>query len=299
MEQTEQTAFIEGNTQYEAFVQKFEPKKTTDDCYTPQEVYDVIADWVAEQYPQYDRAKYLRPFKPGGDYQAEEYPAGCAVVDNPPFSILSQVVDWYIVKGVPFFLFGPSLTSLGLLKSKPRKPHICIILVGAEIIYENGASVATSFVTNMDKYAVRIEADLRNRIEDKVEELRKQEITELPKYIYPSCVLTGAAYRLAKYGQTLRIRHSDCVAIGAMDSQKKYKKTVFGGGLLLSERAAAERAAAELAKAYTWEVSDREQAIIDQMGRGENIGTTLSQDEQLPGQIGMDELLRSADENGL
>ena len=27
---------------YEAFVGKFEPKKTTDDCYTPPEVYDAV-----------------------------------------------------------------------------------------------------------------------------------------------------------------------------------------------------------------------------------------------------------------
>lgn len=35
---------------YEAFVGKFKPKKTTDDCYTPPEVYEAVADWVANEY---------------------------------------------------------------------------------------------------------------------------------------------------------------------------------------------------------------------------------------------------------
>ena len=31
---------------YEEFVEKFKPKKTTDDCYTPSEIYEVIKDCV-------------------------------------------------------------------------------------------------------------------------------------------------------------------------------------------------------------------------------------------------------------
>lgn len=35
---------------YEDFVEKFKPKKTTDDCYTPSLVYEAISDWVANEY---------------------------------------------------------------------------------------------------------------------------------------------------------------------------------------------------------------------------------------------------------
>ena len=35
---------------YDGFVEKFKPKKTTDDCYTPKEVYDVILEWAVERY---------------------------------------------------------------------------------------------------------------------------------------------------------------------------------------------------------------------------------------------------------
>ena len=33
---------------YDGFVEKFKPKKTTDDCYTPETVYNAIRDWSAK-----------------------------------------------------------------------------------------------------------------------------------------------------------------------------------------------------------------------------------------------------------
>lgn len=33
---------------YEAFVAKFERKRTSDDCYTPPEVYDIVRSWLGE-----------------------------------------------------------------------------------------------------------------------------------------------------------------------------------------------------------------------------------------------------------
>ena len=35
---------------YDEFVEKFKPKKTTDDCYTPPLVYDAVRDWACEKY---------------------------------------------------------------------------------------------------------------------------------------------------------------------------------------------------------------------------------------------------------
>ena len=91
----EYNLFLEGWVDdYNAFVNKFKPKKTTDDCYTPQNVYDAIADWVAAEY-HLDRAGFVRPFWPGGDFERAAYPEGCTVVDNPPFSILSRIIRFY------------------------------------------------------------------------------------------------------------------------------------------------------------------------------------------------------------
>ena len=55
------------NETYEHFVNKFNPKKTTDDCYTPGPVYDYIADWVSDKF-NLSQDDFIRPFYPGGGY---------------------------------------------------------------------------------------------------------------------------------------------------------------------------------------------------------------------------------------
>ena len=53
--------------------------------------------------------------------------------------------------------------------------------------------------------------------------------------------------------------------IDALDSQKESGKAIFGKGLLLSDGAAAERAAAERATVIYWELSPREREIIESL----------------------------------
>ena len=79
---------------YEEFVEKFKPKKTTDDCYTPEIVYEAIKNWAVNHYKWQGR-EIVRPFYPGGDYEQYEYPQNCVVIDNPPFSIISKIVKFY------------------------------------------------------------------------------------------------------------------------------------------------------------------------------------------------------------
>ena len=38
------------NPEYKTFVDKFKPKKTTDDCYTPENIYSVVLEWVVKEY---------------------------------------------------------------------------------------------------------------------------------------------------------------------------------------------------------------------------------------------------------
>ena len=35
---------------YEEFVGKFKPKLTTDDCYTPENVYETVKAWAIKEY---------------------------------------------------------------------------------------------------------------------------------------------------------------------------------------------------------------------------------------------------------
>ena len=82
----------EEDEEYQAFLEKFEAKKTTDDCYTPDNIYDVVKKWCIERYGLKGK-KIIRPFYPGGDYQKEDYSGDCVVIDNPPFSIISEICD--------------------------------------------------------------------------------------------------------------------------------------------------------------------------------------------------------------
>lgn len=65
----------DGNDEYNDFLEKFEVKKTTDDCYTPDNIYEAVANWVAEEYGV-SRSEMKRPFYPGGDYQRFKYEGG-------------------------------------------------------------------------------------------------------------------------------------------------------------------------------------------------------------------------------
>lgn len=102
-------------TDYDNFVDKFDAPKTTDDCYTPPDVYAAVVNYVAKHCDLTAR-QIVRPFWPGGDYEHAEYPEGCIVIDNPPFSIISKIARFYISKRIGFFLFAPHLTlfSAGL-----------------------------------------------------------------------------------------------------------------------------------------------------------------------------------------
>ncbi len=81
---------------------------------------------------------------------------------------------------------------------------------------------------------------------------------EHPKYSYPDNVITAATLdRIVKHGIGLEIRKEDAVFIRALDQQRKYKKAIWGGGFLLSEKAAE--------KYFRWELSDMEKEIVAHM----------------------------------
>ncbi len=251
--------------EYRAFKEKFKAKKTTDDCYTPAPVYEAVADWVAREYAA-DKSRFVRPFFPGGDYEHFAYPEGCAVVDNPPFSILSRILTFYHGHGIPFFLFAPALT---LFSSASATLATCIP-VGVTVTYENGAQVPTSFVTNMDDPEIRVRTapSLFSAVKEANDRNLAASKKSLPRYEYPDQILTAAmAQRWCKYGVEYRLRAADCLPISALDAQRSRGLSIFGCGFILgssaaAERAAAERAATERAATERWTLSDRELEIV-------------------------------------
>lgn len=158
----------ESNEEYEAFTEKFKPKLTTDDCYTPANVYEVVKDWAVKRYGLEGR-EIVRPFFPGGDYEKHEYPAGCVVIDNSPFSILSAICGFYREKKIDFFLFAPGLSLFST-----GRGEFNYVLAGGRVEYENGAIVQTSFVTNMGEYKIETAPDLMERLEEAIEENKKK-----------------------------------------------------------------------------------------------------------------------------
>lgn len=249
---------------YEEFVEKFKPKKTTDDCYTPPVVYDALADYVAERY-NLDRSTFCRPFYPGGDYENFDY-NNKIVVDNPPFSILSKILQFYTDHNIKFFLFAPHLTVLNSLRNKPGT----IIVTDIDIIYENGAKVNTDFITNLEPCDIYIKSDpeLFAVLFEAVSQVKQTKT--LPKYKYPANVVTTRDFlNLSKYGVQLEIPRSEACLISRLDSQKGVKKDIFGSGLLVSDRIAGEkikaRAQARAQAEYIWTLSDREREIINKL----------------------------------
>ena len=246
--------------EYKDFLEKFKNKKTTDDCYTPEIVYNAVARWVMDEYGV-NKKDFERPFYPGGDYKKHIYPKGCIVVDNPPFSILAEILSFYFEKNIKFFLFAPTLT----LFSSSSSSSSCAIPTAATVVYENGASVNTSFLTNLEDPSLRLRSapSLYKAVNEAVESDQKQKRKELPKYTYPDNVITSSfVARLSRYGIDFRITKSESLPISELDSQKESKKRIYGKGYLVGEKAAAEKAAAEKAAAEKWELSDREKKII-------------------------------------
>ena len=258
------TSYEDGNDEYNAFLDKFAEPKTTDDCYTPDNIYEVIADWVSSEY-DVPQSNFVRPFYPGGDYQKYKYKPDDVVVDNPPFSILSEILRWYEENRIRFFLFSPGLTPFSSASKAAT-----VLACGASITYENGARVSTSFLTNLDSEDLRFRTapDLYEKVETADKENLKAMRREVPKYEYPCEIVTAAMCNyFAKYGIDFRVSRSESYRIEALDAQKEVGKAIFGKGFLLSERAAAERAAAERAAAQVWKLSEREREIVKKLGK--------------------------------
>ena len=264
---------IGNSPEYDAFVAKFKARHTSDDTFTPENIYNCVRDWAVRKY-RLEGAEIVRPFWPGGDYEAFDYPAGCVVIDNPPFSIISKIVRFYHANRIDYFLFAPYLTNLGIGAGGAGVNHV---IAPCSVRYENGAVVDTSFVTNLGDDFILSAPDLMDAIEKANDENLKAVKKSLPKYVYPDCVVTGAAVGyLCKQHTPAALKRSGCAIIG-MRAAEGACGGIFGSGYILSERAAAERAAAERAAAeraaaeraaaIVWELSPREREMQRLIGR--------------------------------
>ena len=253
----------EEDEEYQEFLEKFKLKKTTDDCYTPAPVYDAVARYVEETYGV-SREQFVRPFYPGGDYQNERYPDGCVVVDNPPFSIMAEILRFYDSKGIRFFLFAPTLTLFSSSSAGTCTALPCTL----SVIYENGASVNTSFLTNLEPRSIRFRSapKLQAMVQEGIDEFTKTLKKQLPKYSYPPHIITSSWVGiLSRLGIEFSVPVAESEGISGLDSQKATGKAIYGKGYIVSDRVKAEREKAEREKAERWELSERELQIIERL----------------------------------
>ena len=276
----------EEDEEYQEFLKKFEPeiKKTTDDCYTPELVYEACANWVADYY-NLNRKNFVRPFYPGGDYQKEKYPADCVVVDNPPFSIMSEIIRYYNAHGIRFFLFAPHLTLFS-----GASGEVTCLPVGVGITYANGANVCTSFLTNLEPKNIRFRSE--PRLYEAVRKANEQNRLIVvknngkmqAKYIYPDNLIQSPFLaQCSRLGFDFVATTEETIKVGKLDSQEGTGKAIFGNGYLVSDRLVAERKRFEAEKyerecAFQQKV-EKEQQIKEQKAREEATVWPLSDRE--------------------
>ena len=249
---------------YEKFVKKFSEthKKTTDDCYTPPEIYKAVFQWVKDEIGIPENSEIIRPFYPGGDYENEDY-MGKIVIDNPPFSILAKIIEFYQSKNIKFFLFAPGLTCMSGKNTAMENLTAVFAANTKSLRYENGAIVRTAFLTNMA-------GDLKIWSSESLGVLINSALAKMPpqkekiKNIYPKNIITTS--RMEYYGD-LKINRKDTIPIKALDAQRKAGKSIFGNGFLLSTKATQDAEAAKIKKdnkeiEHIWELSERERKLL-------------------------------------
>lgn len=188
---------------------------------------------VSERYG-IAREDMVRPFWPGGDYEAFDYPEGCCVVDNPPFSILSKIERFYIERGIPFFIFAPTLTLFSSTKTVDKLTHYPC---GALVVYENGTKINTSFVSNLGgDTVVDTWPELTAAIAE-VEALRgvTRSVKRRCTLIYPRNLTRATKIvPLSRNGVCLELKRGEVRRVSKVGDGQG----IFGGGLLLSDAAA-------------------------------------------------------------
>ena len=240
--------------EYEEFIDKFKPRRTTDDCFTPPDVYKPVVGWLRGKGMISDADNIVRPFYPGGDFERFAYKPEDVVVDNPPFSIMAKIRRFYAERGIRYFLFAP-------FNSFPMEIDTNVVTY-AEITYDNGAVVRTSFVTNMlPGVAMRAAHSLRMAIENAPSQIEAGRTKKRRRNVFPINVI--APTRLGFIEDDFDLKKCEVRSVKSVGGYN-----IFGGGWLLSDRAA-ERIKAERIKAEKETVpialNDADMAIINEL----------------------------------
>lgn len=250
---------------YESFMAKFAEgnAKTTDDCYTPKDVYEAVVEYVGTICDMNGKI-ILRPFYPGGDYFNAYYPEDGIVIDNPPFSMFTKIVRFFTAQGIPFFLFGPGMTIASCCK------YCTAVIVAEQITFENGAQIRCNFASNLYGDTMITTAPLLGDLLASCPSQKPR--NPLPSFEYPEEVLSVSDMQtIARNGEVFSVSRSEAVIIKDLDLHPK-RGGLFGDHFLLSQAKANEKQRAkELVRKKTnrnipISLSERERRMIEKLG---------------------------------
>lgn len=223
---------------YEGFIAKFQDReKTTDDTYTPKDVYEAVVRYVGEVCDLTGK-EILRPFYPGGDYEHAEYPEDGVVIDNPPFSIFSRICAFYTARRIPFFLFGPGLTIMSCCE------YCTAVIISEQIEFANKAKVKCNFASNLFGNTMAMTAP---RLDELLRQCPSQhQKANLPAYKYPDELLSVSDMQtMARGGISFSVSRAECEIVRRLDCHPSQRKGLFGDHLFVSHTKAEEKLAAK------------------------------------------------------
>lgn len=237
---------------YESFLAKFQyQEKTTDDTYTPKDVYEAVVEYVGTVVDLSDKV-ILRPFYPGGDFENAEYPENGIVIDNPPFSIFTKICAWYTAREIPFFLFGPALTIFSVCD------FCTAVIISHSITFENKIASNCNFASNLYGDTIVTTAPYLN---DLLEQCPSQgEKVNLPSYEYPAELLSVSDLQsIARGGILFSVKRDESMVVRSIDNHPK--SGLFGNHLLIAKAKAKAKAVIPV------RLSQREQRIISELNK--------------------------------
>lgn len=181
------------------------------------------------------------------------------MVDNPPFSIFTEICKFYSEAKIPFFLFGPGLTIFSALR------YCSVVVISRQITFSNGAKVKCNFATNLigDTWVTTAVALDRALSKCKSQDNAKKQT----KYSYPCELLSVSDFQTISRGdEDFSIKKTDGIIVRDLDLFPK-SGGLFGDHILVNTKCgrAAERAAERATAAIPVDLSPRERRIIEKL----------------------------------
>lgn len=240
---------------------------TQDECYTPPAVYDAVLDYAVERYNLQGK-HVVRPFIPGGDYTKYVYTKNDVVIDNPPFSITTKIVNWYIDHNIPFFLFINGLYGVSLSRGLHGKATVIATNAPVSFYHKlDNKLIRLGFVTNLEpkNIIIRGDATLTNRLNGLVKK------KPFKRYHYPDNFLKNSDILAAlQRNVELKLTTNNSLFEDNLDYHKAHHLSVFGGGYLVNDQLYAEFKESlkhDLPGTYCVTLSTREQKIIEELNK--------------------------------